>query len=106
MKNHTDTTPGDGQQPAAREHQARAAAGQTASGNPARSTHTEPGDATRAQSPSATDVRAARMAAGHTVDRAAALVHMDARSWRYYEAGQRGMHPAMWELYRIKCAIR
>ena len=46
------------------------------------------------------------MAAGHTVDRAAALVHMDARSWRYYEAGQRGMHPAMWELYRIKCAIR
>jgi hypothetical protein len=35
---------------------------------------------------------------------AAALVYMDARSWRYYEAGQRAMHPATWELYRIKCA--
>jgi hypothetical protein len=35
---------------------------------------------------------------------AAALVYMDARSWRYYEAGQRAMHPAVWELYRIKCA--
>jgi hypothetical protein len=49
-------------------------------------------------------VRSSRLAAGQTVAGAAALVYMDARSWRYYEAGEREMHPAMWELYRIKCA--
>jgi len=63
------------------------------------------GDA-RATSPTAEQVRAARLAAGHSTEQAARLVHMDARSWRYYEAGQRAMHPAMWELYRIKCAMQ
>lgn len=59
----------------------------------------------RAPSPTADQVRAARLAAGHSTAEAAALVHMDARSWRYYEQGARTMHPAMWELYRIKCAM-
>jgi hypothetical protein len=66
-------------------------------------THTPAGH-TRPPSPTAEQVRAARLAAGQTVASAAALVYMDARSWRYYEAGEREMHPAMWELYRIKCA--
>lgn len=67
------------------------------------STTTEAGG--RAPSPTAEQVRAARLDAGHTTEQAARLVHMDARSWRYYETGGRTMHPAMWELYRIKCAM-
>ena len=59
----------------------------------------------RATSPTADQVRAARLAAGHSTAESAALVHMDARSWRYYEQGARAMHPAVWELYRIKCAM-
>jgi putative transcriptional regulator len=59
----------------------------------------------RAESPTADQVRAARLSAGHSTAQAAALVHMDARSWRYYEQGARAMHPAMWELYRIKCVM-
>ena len=59
----------------------------------------------RTTSPTAEQVRGARQAAGHSTSEAAALVHMDARSWRYYEQGERAMHPAVWELYRIKCAM-
>jgi hypothetical protein len=70
-------------------------------------THTTPETDTdgRASSPTAEQVRSARLVAGHTTEQAAHLVHMDARSWRYYENGGRAMHPAVWELYRIKCAM-
>lgn len=67
---------------------------------------TETETSSRAPSPTADQVRAARLAAGHSTAEAAALVHMDARSWRYYEQGARAMHPAVWELYRIKCALQ
>lgn len=68
-------------------------------------TTTETETSGRAPSPTAGQVRAARLAAGHSTAEAAGLVHMDARSWRYYEQGTRAMHPAAWELYRIKCAM-
>lgn len=67
-------------------------------------THQTPAPGSRPPSPTAHQVRAARAAAGHTAAQAAALIYMEARAWRYYEAGTREMHPAIWELYRIKCA--
>lgn len=64
--------------------------------------------ATAAQvaSPTPEDVRALRLAHGHTQAQAAAMVHMKARAWQKYEGNEAAMHPAVWELYRIKCAMR
>jgi len=53
--------------------------------------------------PTPAAIRAAREAAGLTQAKAAALVHTDARSWRRWEHGERAMHAAFWELFRIKC---
>lgn len=33
---------------------------------------------------------------------AAALVHTTCRTWQQWEAGDRRMHPAFWELFKIK----
>lgn len=49
-------------------------------------------------------IKQARKEAGLTQSQAAALVHVDCRTWRKWEAGDRHMHPAMWELFRIKTA--
>jgi len=32
-------------------------------------------------------------------------VHTKRRVWQQWEAGDRGMHPAFWELFRIKSAL-
>ncbi len=32
-------------------------------------------------------------------------VHTTRRVWQQWEAGDRGMHPAFWELFRIKSAL-
>ena len=44
-------------------------------------------------------IRAAREAAGLTQAVAAALVHVDARTWRRWEAGATRMHPAIWDAF-------
>ncbi|MEA3097388.1 helix-turn-helix domain-containing protein [Caballeronia mineralivorans] len=49
------------------------------------------------------DIRAARQAAGLTQTAAGALLHTTCRTWQKWEAGDRQMHPAMWELFCIKC---
>lgn len=58
--------------------------------------------------PSATpppaEIRAWREAAGLTQTEAARLVHAGLRTWQQWEAGERRMHPAFWELARIKAA--
>lgn len=54
--------------------------------------------------PSPAEVRAAREAAGLTQTAAAALLHTTCRTWQQWEAGDRKMHPAFWELFRIKTA--
>ena len=54
--------------------------------------------------PSRKEVRAAREAAGLTQTAAAALVHTTCRNWQQWEAGDRRMHPGLWELFRIKSA--
>ena len=62
-------------------------------------------------SPSPADIRAARLAAGLTQTDAAALVHTSLRSWQQWEADpsishHRRMHPAIWELFRLKVLTR
>lgn len=52
--------------------------------------------------PAPDEIRAAREAAGLTQSAAAALVHANLRSWQKWEAGERAMHPAFWELFLIK----
>lgn len=51
------------------------------------------------------EIVAARKVAGLTQAQAAALVHTTCRTWQQWEAGDRRMHPAFWELFRIKTAL-
>ncbi|WP_081616895.1 MULTISPECIES: helix-turn-helix domain-containing protein [unclassified Thioalkalivibrio] len=51
-------------------------------------------------------IRAAREAVGHSQAQAAALVHTDGRTWRRWEAGDRSMPLAAWELYLLKTGAR
>ena len=52
--------------------------------------------------PTPDEIRAAREAAGLTQTAAAELVHSTMRAWQWWESGDRAMHPAMWELFRLK----
>jgi len=53
-------------------------------------------------SPSASDVRKAREAAGLTQAQAAALVHLSsAIRWSEYERGIRNIDPARWEFFLL-----
>lgn len=53
-------------------------------------------------SPSPSEIRAARKSVGLTQAQAAALIHSTSRAWQMWEAGDRAMHPAFWELFQIK----
>ncbi|HCF5954728.1 helix-turn-helix domain-containing protein [Pseudomonas aeruginosa] len=55
-------------------------------------------------SPAPTEIRAAREAAGLSQTAAAELVHSKLRTWQQWEAGDRRMHPGLWELFRLKTA--
>ena len=46
----------------------------------------------------------ARLAAGLTQTEAAALIYSTWRTWQDWEAGIARMHPAFWELWRLKVA--
>lgn len=52
--------------------------------------------------PSAKEVKAARLASGLTQSKAAALVHCSTRSWQNWELSCSLMHPAFWELFKLK----
>lgn len=54
------------------------------------------------RNPKPSDIRAARDAAKLTQTQAADLVHTTVRVWQQWEAGDRAMHPAFWELFRSK----
>lgn len=58
-----------------------------------------------ASNPAPEEVRAAREAAGLTQTAAAGLLHTTCRVWQQWEIGDRRMHPAFWELFRIKISI-
>jgi DNA (cytosine-5)-methyltransferase 1 len=60
-----------------------------------------------AANPKPAQIRAEREKAGLTQTAAASLVHSTLRSWQQWEAepgtsGHRRMHPAFWELFRLK----
>ena len=52
--------------------------------------------------PSPEEIRAARQSAHLTQTQAAALIHKQRLAWARYEAGDREMDPALWELFQIK----
>lgn len=68
------------------------------------SSHPNRGRKGPASNPAPDEVRAAREAAGLTQTEAAALIHCTLRGWQEWEAGNRRMHPGLWELFRIKSA--
>lgn len=67
--------------------------------------HPNRGPKGHAANPAPDSVRAAREAAGLTQTEAGAIVHTTCRTWQQWEAGDRRMHPAFWELFRIKSAL-
>ena len=54
------------------------------------------------KSPSPAEVRRAREKAGLTQAKASALIGATLRAWQYWEAGERKMPAAKWELWLIK----
>jgi len=64
--------------------------------------HNRSKNASADRNPKPSEVIAARDAAGLTQTEAAALVHTSCRVWQQWEAGDRRMHPAFFELFRLK----
>jgi DNA-binding transcriptional regulator YiaG len=52
--------------------------------------------------PKPEQVRKAREAAGLTQQQAAQLIHGTVRAWQEWEAGNRRMHPGLFELFLLK----
>lgn len=52
--------------------------------------------------PDAEQIKAARCQAGLSQTQAADLVHAKLRTWQQWEAGDRAMHPGLWELFQLK----
>lgn len=52
--------------------------------------------------PTPADVKSARIAAGLTQKQAAAVIYKDIRAWQRYEAGDRHMDAALYELFLLK----
>lgn len=52
--------------------------------------------------PSPATIREARKQLGITQSAAAEMVHSTCRVWQQWESGDRKMHPAFWELFKIK----
>ena len=55
------------------------------------------------RNPTPEEIRAARARIGHSQKGAADLIHATERAWQEWEAGNRRMHPGLWELFHIKC---
>lgn len=54
------------------------------------------------RNPTPAEIRDMREAAQLTQKDAGLLIHTTGRTWQQWEAGDRRMHPAFWELFRIK----
>jgi len=55
-----------------------------------------------ASNPSPKTIAAARQKAQLTQTEAGQLIYASLRTWQQWEAGDRRMHPAFWELFNIK----
>jgi DNA-binding transcriptional regulator YiaG len=56
-------------------------------------------------SPTPEQIKDLRTKAGRTQAECAAMLHTSLRSYQQWEAGDRRMHPAFWELLNIKLTI-
>ena len=54
------------------------------------------------RNPTHAEIREAREKSGLTQTQAAQVIYCTLRAWQDWESGARRMHPAMWELWRIK----
>jgi putative transcriptional regulator len=57
---------------------------------------------TTATPPEPDVIRAARNTAGLTQTEAGDVVHASLRTWQQWEAGDRKMHPGLFELFKLK----
>jgi|JI9StandDraft_1071089.scaffolds.fasta_scaffold06362_12 DNA-binding transcriptional regulator YiaG len=55
------------------------------------------------RNPTPEEIRDARSRIGHSQKAAADMIHATERAWQEWEAGNRRMHPGLWELFQIKC---
>jgi DNA-binding transcriptional regulator YiaG len=55
--------------------------------------------------PNPADILEARKRLGITQTEAANMLHTTCRVWQQWEGGKRKMHPAFWELFRIKAQL-
>ena len=69
------------------------------------SNHPNRGGENRSRNPGSAELTALREHCGLTQAAAAALVHSSESAWQQWEAGDRRMHPAMWELFRRKVGV-
>jgi len=52
--------------------------------------------------PTKEEIKQARESASLSQKQAGELVYSAIRTWQQWEAGDRKMHPGLWELFRIK----
>lgn len=64
--------------------------------------HPNRGKRTDASTPTPAEIRALRESGALSFAQAAALVYVSGRAWQQWESGERRMHPAFFELARIK----
>jgi len=57
------------------------------------------------KSPAPEQLKSTRKALGYTQKEAAQLVHVSLRAWQLWEAGDRKMPPAIWELCVVKAGM-
>lgn len=55
--------------------------------------------------PNPAQIKAERESAGLTQTQAGALIYKELRAWQRYEAGDRVMDYALWELFKIKLLL-
>lgn len=66
------------------------------------SNHPNRGKKTAASNPTPDEIRETRDEFNFTQTEAAAMVRTTLRNWQQWEAGDRRMHPGLWELFQIK----